>query len=187
MKKHTLQFTLAMILVGSAGSVFAADNSAQVVVTGRVTEATCDIGLQGLTGNRLFLGSYVPTVFTDVTTLVGTKKFQIGLSNCTTSTVGGASKRYGLDVSGANQIVGHADLFADLPAQTVGIELQNVTTGTPEVVPASGKFIPLSTDDKPATGNGATALFEASMISPLGPTPAVQDVQGTILFVADYR
>lgn len=193
MKKHTLQFTLAMILAGSTGSTFAADPappdkpSVQVVVTGRVTDATCDISPQGLAGNKLDLGAYAPTVFSAPTTLVGTKQFQIGLTNCTDATgTPSADAKYGLDVSG-DPMAGHTKLFADIGKQTVGIQLDHMVNGAPENVPASGAWIPLSTDNKAASGDGAVALFQASMVSPFGPNPAVQDVQGTILFVADYK
>ncbi|AMH00542.1 type 1 fimbrial protein [Serratia liquefaciens] len=186
MKKHTLQFTLAMILVGSTGSAFAADSSALVVVTGRVTDATCDITPQGLSGNnKLDLGSHVPATFLTATTLVGTKPFQIGLSNCSGTTI--ATKKYGLNVSGAS-MSSHPQFFADLPMQSVGIELQNITDPSkPEIVPATGAFIPLSTDGTATTADGATAFFQASMIHPSVGAPAVQDVQATISFVADYQ
>lgn len=187
MKKHTLQLTLAMLLVGSACSAFAASppaSSAQVVVTGRVTDATCDIGTQGLSGNKLDLGAHAPAAFVNATTLVGTKPFQVGLSNCTGTEASG--KNYGLSVSG-DGLASDRSLFADSGTQTVGIKLQNITTGTPVDVSAAGAFIPLGKDEKAASADGQVVLFQASMVHPSAVAPAVQDVQGTILFTADYQ
>ncbi|HBC7422553.1 TPA: type 1 fimbrial protein, partial [Serratia marcescens] len=145
MKKHAIKLTLATILLGSAGAALATGNSASVVVTGRVTDATCDINTQGLAGNRLDLGSHAPSDFVNATTLVGTKSFGVGLSNCSGTDVTGS--QYGLYVSGSS-LATNPDYFADLAEQTVGIELQSlVDPANPVIVPATGKFIPLSKDN----------------------------------------
>lgn len=187
MKKHAIKLTLATILLGSAGAALAAGDghSASVVVTGRVTDATCDINTQGLQGNRLDLGSHVPADFKNATTIVGTKTFGVGLSNCSGTEV--SPKKYGLYVSGSS-LAADTKYFADLPAQTVGIELQSLADPqNPELVPATGGFVPVSTDEHAATANGQLVQFQASMIHPEDTAPGVQDVQGTIVFTADYQ
>ncbi|CAI1616489.1 fimbrial protein [Serratia marcescens] len=185
MKKHAMNLTLSVLLLSCAGGAFAAGNSASVMVTGRVTDATCDINTQGLTGNKLDLGSHFPGEFKDETTLVGTKSFGVGLSNC--SGTESATKHYGLYVSGSSLAVNNK-YFADLPAQTVGIALQSlIDPANPTLVPASGMFIPVSTSEKAETADGQLVQFQASMIHPLATAPRIQDVQGTIVFTADYQ
>jgi major type 1 subunit fimbrin (pilin) len=98
MRKTLLTLTpAALLLLAVSGGAHAASN-AQVVITGNVVAATCDVSAST---SSLDLGNHTPSAFTAVATPVAAsqKKFTVGINNCQTPVA--ANDTAGLIVNGA--------------------------------------------------------------------------------------
>ena len=181
-KKIKIAFSSALLMVAAAGSMGAhASDSAQLIVQGRITDVTCDVGLTGTPKTGILdLGTHKPADFTSATAVVGGKSFGVGLTNCSGDKV--ATKHVGVTVSGS-AMSGHPDVFSDNPGQSVGV---NLVSGASAVKP--GDFV-ATTADADMTGT-VNIPFTAGLIYPSWATstkPAAQDVQATLQFVSDYQ
>ncbi|WP_329911555.1 fimbrial protein [Serratia quinivorans] len=181
-KNYMAVAVLAGLMLGAGINSASADDSTTVIIKGRVSAATCDMGPQGLIGgNTLDLGSWASAKFVDATTPLGSKPFTLAFTNCATD--GGlATQHWGVTVSGAT--MSGYDVFADNAGNTVGVQLKSGAT-----VVKAGDFVgSTATADKAATG--ATIPFTAGLLSPIATAslhPNTQDVQATLSFVASYQ
>ncbi|WP_246201600.1 fimbrial protein [Budvicia diplopodorum] len=145
MKLKNIALT-TLLALGSVSAANAATN-AQIVITGDVVAATCDVSLST---NNLDLGNYTPAQFTAVATPVAAsvKPFTVGLSNCMAPLAAGDTA--GLVVSGQT-LGGNPNMFNTTGTST-GVMLtatgvtgyivnnQKLPVATAGATPAAGDF-----------------------------------------------
>lgn len=181
MKKNMAVAMIAGVLLAAGISMANAADNTIVVIKGRVSAVTCDLGPIGLgAGNTLDLGTFAPTAFVDGATTVGSKSFSIGMTQCAGTGTGG---KLGLKVTGGT-MAGHQNIFSDNGGQLVGVQLKSGAA-----VLSNGSTVDTTITDM-TTFTGASVPFTAGMIAPLASAtahPSAQDVQATLTFVADYQ
>lgn len=162
MRKTLLTLTpAALLLLAVAGGAQAANN-AQIVITGNVVAATCDVSAST---NTLDVGNHTPAEFTSVAIPVTTnqRQFTVGLSNCQTPLA--ANDVAGLVVNGQT-LAGNPNIFNSSGTNT-GVMLSLASAPTTFITAgqkldiATATTTPLNASDF----NGKTLTFNAALAS----------------------
>lgn len=172
---------VALMLFAATGSVHAASN-AQMVITGNVVAATCDVSLST---SNLDLGNHTPAVFTVVAKPVpqSLKTFTLGLSNCQAPLA--ANDTANVTVSGQT-VAGNPNIFNSSGTDT-GVMLSTVLRPN-DYINAGSKLEIASAKSTPAASdfNAKTITLQAGLAS-TSATPQIGTVNAPVLFSFTYN
>lgn len=187
MKKNVITTALLAGLVLSAGiNAARADDKTQVIVTGSISNSTCDIGaVTGLdtpdgNGGTIALKSAAASRFTANATLVNPKDFSIAFTGCPADATAPTGKVHALRVDGYT-IASDDTVFNDQTGNSAGIRLKTGAT-----VLGPGDFA--KTTEAASAAATASIPFTVAMIAPnaTAVAPVAQNIKATLTFTADY-
>lgn len=172
---------VALMLFAATGSVHATSN-AQMVITGNVVAATCDVSLST---SNLDLGNHTPAAFTQVAKPVpgSIKTFTLGLSNCQAPLAAGDTA----NVTISGQTVGGNPYIFNSSGTDIGVMLSLVSKQD-DYISAGTKLEIAKAQGTPAPSdfNAKTITLQAGLAS-TSAAPQIGTVNAPVLFSFTYN